>query len=107
MQISHMSLVPSLTISRLKRDTLNNRRNTFTYIANLLVLILAFILFISIRYILLHSKSIFINSFVSNPQTIFEVLAIIVTSIGFFTSLFFTIVIDEKYLTAGIQYYYY
>lgn len=32
-----MSLLPSLTVSRLKRDRLNNLRNAATYIANLLV----------------------------------------------------------------------
>lgn len=44
-QVPHMALVPSLTLSRKTRDELNNRRNTFTYIANLYVLILAFFIF--------------------------------------------------------------
>jgi Na+/melibiose symporter-like transporter len=45
-QVAHMSLVPSLTLSRKKRDKLNNYRNTFTYFANLYVLAMAFLLFL-------------------------------------------------------------
>jgi len=44
-QISHMSLVPMLTCSRLRRDMLNGRRNTFTFVSNLLVLSLALVFF--------------------------------------------------------------
>jgi len=44
-QVPHMALVPSLTLSRGVREELNNRRNTFTYIANLYVLIFAFAIF--------------------------------------------------------------
>lgn len=44
-QIAHMSLVPSLTCSRKRRDMLNGRRNTFTFVANLFVLGLALIFF--------------------------------------------------------------
>ena len=44
-QISHMSLVPSLTCSRKRRDMLNGRRNTFTFVAYLLVLALALFFF--------------------------------------------------------------
>jgi len=45
-----MSLVPSLTVSRKKRDILNGLRNTFTYFANLSVLLLALLYFNVIRY---------------------------------------------------------
>ena len=45
MQVAHMSLVPSLTLSRKTRDELNNQRGTFTYVANFLVLIVALIVF--------------------------------------------------------------
>jgi len=38
LQVSHMSLVPSLTTSRIRRDRLNSFRNTFTYLANFAVL---------------------------------------------------------------------
>jgi len=49
LQISHMSLVPSLSSSRIRRDKLNGLRNTFTYVANFVVLCMAFILFIVIE----------------------------------------------------------
>ena len=48
-QVSHMSLVPSLTSSRIKRDRLNSYRNSFTYIANFLVLGLSLIFFTIIQ----------------------------------------------------------
>jgi len=49
LQIAHMSLVPSLSSSRLRRDRLNGLRNTFTYGANFTVLLMALILFIVIE----------------------------------------------------------
>lgn len=49
-QVSHMSLVPSLTVSRKKRDILNGLRNTFTYFANLTVLLLALLYFNIIEF---------------------------------------------------------
>ena len=48
-QVSHMSLVPSLTLSRKQRDTLNTLRNTFSYIANVYVLIVAFVIFLVVE----------------------------------------------------------
>ncbi len=48
-QVAHMSLVPSLTLSRKTRDKLNNARNTFTYIANLFVLLFAFLVFLMLE----------------------------------------------------------
>ena len=48
-QVAHMSLVPSLTSSRIKRDRLNSYRNSFTYLANFLVLGLSLIYFTLIR----------------------------------------------------------
>lgn len=43
--IAHISLVPSLTCSRVRRDILNTRRNTFTFFANMLLLLLALFVF--------------------------------------------------------------
>jgi len=40
-----MSLVPSLTCSRKRRDKLNNLRNTFTFISSFVVLGLGLIIF--------------------------------------------------------------
>jgi len=50
-QVAHMSLVPSLTLSRKQRDSLNTLRNTFTYLSNLYFLISAFLIFLFIKYI--------------------------------------------------------
>jgi Na+/melibiose symporter-like transporter len=44
-QISHMSLVPSLTCSRKRRDLLNGLRSTFSFSANIFVLVTALIFF--------------------------------------------------------------
>ncbi|EAR84718.2 MFS transporter (macronuclear) [Tetrahymena thermophila SB210] len=82
-QISHMSLVPSLTVSRKRRDSLNNKRNTFTFIANLIVLISALILFQTVPDSLID----------------FELLGCIVIAIGCLTQLFFIVCINEKKLT--------
>lgn len=65
-----MSLVPSLTISRKKRDKLNGLRNTFTYFANLTVLLLALLFFSIIEFFLFWKKKNFakriniINNFI-------------------------------------------
>lgn len=48
-QISNMSIVNSLTFSTQKRDKLISLRNGFTYIANFSVLIVALILFASVK----------------------------------------------------------
>ena len=80
-----MSLVPSLSCSRKIRDLLNNRRNTFTFFANLSILVIAMILFLTIE----------------DPIKDFMILSFIIVSIGFFTSMFFIITIDEVKLTAS------
>eukprot|EP01017_Pseudomicrothorax_dubius_P025936 TRINITY_DN2851_c0_g2_i2.p1 TRINITY_DN2851_c0_g2~~TRINITY_DN2851_c0_g2_i2.p1 ORF type:complete len:468 (-),score=83.59 TRINITY_DN2851_c0_g2_i2:79-1482(-) len=82
-QIAHMSLVPSLTVSRTRRDSLNNLRNTFTYVANIFVLVFALLLFI----------------IVSEPRKQFEYLAYVVIGIGAFTSIFFLSGVNEPSLT--------
>lgn len=48
-QISHMSLVPSFTEDRQRRDRLNNLRNSFTFAANFIVLGLGLIIFSAIE----------------------------------------------------------
>ncbi|KAL4509928.1 hypothetical protein ABPG72_010121 [Tetrahymena utriculariae] len=83
-QISHMSLVPSLTVSRKRRDSLNNKRNTFTFMANLIVLISALILFQTVPDSLID----------------FELLGCIVIAIGCVTQFFFLLCINEKKLTS-------
>ncbi|EGR32497.1 major facilitator superfamily protein, putative [Ichthyophthirius multifiliis] len=82
-QISHMSLVPSLTCSRYRRDILNTRRNTFTFVANLVVLLLA----------LIFSKTI------NDGKQQFQALGFTCAGIGILTSLFFLFYCREVQLT--------
>ena len=86
-QVSHMSLVPSLTISRVRRDILNNLRNTFTFIANLWVLLFAFVLF----------------ALVDDKRLKFQILAQGTLVLGALTSIFFMLTIREKSLTRACR----
>lgn len=86
-QVAHMSLVPSLTLSRKTRDKLNNFRNTFTYIANLYVLLLAFILFLTLNC----------------DYTQFTILSLASVGLGFLTSIFFLVTVREKKITEGCR----
>ncbi|EGR32150.1 major facilitator superfamily protein, putative [Ichthyophthirius multifiliis] len=86
-QISHMSLVPSLTTSRKKRDQLNNQRNTFSFVANLTVLGSALIIFQTIP----------------DSKQDFEVLSYIVIILGTVSSIYFIININEKKLSEGCE----
>ena len=78
-----MSLVPSLTCSRKRRDILNGYRNTFTFVANLLVLILTMIFFAT----------------VNNSMEDFEFTKYAVMFLGIISSTFFFSSIDEVKLT--------
>lgn len=78
LQISHMSLVPSLTCSRKRRDKLNNLRNLFTFISNFTVLGLGLIIFST-----MHDKKLE-----------YKIIAYTVLFIGFCASIFFIKVID-------------
>jgi len=78
-QVAHMSLVPSLTLSRKTRDRLNNARNTFTYIANLFVLLFAFFVFLAL----------------DSDFTQFQVLSLGSLGLGVCTSFFFLITVRE------------
>jgi len=82
-QVAHMSLVPSLTLSRKQRDSLNTLRNTFTYLANLYVLTAAFLIFLSIDH----------------GFTQFRILSFAAIGLGFFTSIIFLVSVKEKKLT--------
>lgn len=48
-QVSHMSLVPSLSVSRMRRDKLNGLRNSFTYISNFTALAIVMIIFSTVE----------------------------------------------------------
>ena len=82
-----MSLVPSLTVSRKKRDHLNNKRNTFTFVANLSVLSIALLLF----------------EVLQDSLTDFEILGCVVVGIGTITSMIFLVSIDETRLTRDCE----
>ena len=83
LQISHMSLVPALTCSRLRRDRLNSYRNSFTFISSVIVLTCALVLFQTVK----------------DAITAFQVLGYIAIVIGTITSIGFIVNIDELRLT--------
>jgi Na+/melibiose symporter-like transporter len=83
-QISHMSIVNSLTHSNRKRDKMVNQRNGFTYAANITVLLAALIVFL----------------IVDNGITQFRILLALVLLLGTCTSSFFIFTIREPKLSA-------
>ncbi len=83
-QVNHMSLGPSLTCSRSRRDKLSNLRNTFTYVANLTVLLTAFLYF----------------AVIEEAMTQFLVLGYTTVAIGVAAGLFFIFTVDENKLVA-------
>jgi Na+/melibiose symporter-like transporter len=89
-QIGHMSLVPSLTYSLKRRvidqvtqDRLNNKRNSFTFLSNLLILGMGIILFATM----------------SNPTLEINILSYAAAGIGIPAGLFFIFGIDEVKLS--------
>jgi len=78
-----LAIVNQLTFGQRRRDTLINRRNAFTYIANVTVLSMATVVFIV----------------VPNPVTQFRILAFASVGIGMCTSIFYIIKIKENPLT--------
>lgn len=74
-----MSIVNQLSYSQRRRDRMVNNRNGFTYAANITVLVLALILFVS----------------VPNPVTVFSILTCIALGIGFCTTMFYVMTIKE------------
>jgi len=83
-QVPHMALVPSLTLSRNVREELNNRRNTFTYVANLYVLIFAFGIF---------------QMLPGQAERQFKIIAFSSAGLGVLSSLFFLATVNERKLT--------
>ena len=88
-QISHMSIVNSLSNSNQKRDKLSNNRNGFTYAANITVLVCALIFFLT----------------VNDKINQFRYLCFLCLAIGTFTSLFYMININEVKLSADAQHF--
>lgn len=82
MQVSHMSLVPSLSGCQIKKDRLNSLRNVFTFFANFFVLIVGLIFFNTIE----------------DQVEQFQYLSYVVTLIGSLASLFFLLNLNEREL---------
>ena len=78
-QVAHLSIVNSLTYGQRRRDMLINRRNAFTYIANVSILTMA----------------LFIFMFVPNQNTQFRILAFAAVGLGCCTSAFYILTIKE------------
>ena len=86
-QVSHMSLVPSLSFSRSRRDMLSNLRGTFTFIANLCALVFAAVIF----------------AVLDNDRLKFNVLSLCCMGLGLLCSLIFIYNIRERPLTAACR----
>lgn len=82
MQVSHMSLVPSLSGCQIKKDRLNSLRNVFTFFANFFVLIVGLVFFNTIE----------------DQVEQFQYLSYVVTLIGSLASLFFLLNLNEREL---------
>ena len=82
-QISHMSLIPSLTPIKEKKTKLITLRTAFTYISNIAVLLIALALF----------------KLISDPEIQFHVLSIIVLCIGLSINILFIFTIKEVELS--------
>lgn len=74
-QISNMSIVNQLSYSNRQRDQLTNNRNGFTYAANITVLSVALLLFLT----------------VDDAKLQFRYLCLISLTLGLFSSLFYSI----------------
>ena len=74
-----MSIVNQLSYSQRKRDKMAVNRNGFTYAANIFVLSLALVLFVTI----------------SNQVTQFRLMGIIAVSLGAAATLFYVSVVKE------------
>lgn len=86
-QVSHMSLVPSISLSRLRRDMLNNLRGNFTFLANLGVLMLAALFF----------------AIIPGAAFKYQLLCFVSVGCGFACSIFFVYNIREKPLTIACR----
>lgn len=78
-----MSLIPSLTPMKETKDKLIGIRNGFTYISNITVLLLAFILI----------------KLIDSPELQFTILSISVIAVGLVINIMFILFIDELKLS--------
>lgn len=89
-QVSHMSLLPSLTLNRKKRDQMTRFRNGFTFGAQFLFLCLSLVCFY----------------FIQNGYLQYQVLTAITTFIGLVSSIVFLVLCRESVLSKNIKFYY-
>lgn len=82
-QISHMAIVNSLSLSNRRRDLLANNRNGFTFAANIVVLAFALAFF----------------HFVDNSIDQFRYLCFLALGLGSLSSLFYMVTINEPRLS--------
>ena len=82
-QISHMAIVNQLSYSQRKRDKMAVNRNGFTYAANIFVLSLALVLFITIN----------------SQVTQFRLMGIICVCLGAVTTFFYISTVNEPTLS--------
>lgn len=83
-QISHMSLIPQLSVHKNRKNILIGLRTAWTYISNFLVLLLAFGLF----------------TWVDTPKYQFMILSFSVLALGILLNVIFIFGINEKKLSA-------
>lgn len=86
-QMAHLSLIPAITPVKEKKDFIIGIRTAFTYIANIVILTLALLLF----------------SVMSDPKTEFVVLVVCVLGTGILVNTLFCFVIKEKKLTGIVE----
>lgn len=82
-QIAHMSLIPTLTPIQQRRDLMTGLRNAGTFVSNVIVLLIALVLF----------------AIISTPKLQFVVLSLIVLAIGLTLNALFICFINEPRLT--------
>ena len=84
-----MSIVNALSLSNRKRDRLSNNRNGFTFAANITVLAVALVMFLT----------------VDDKIAQFRYLCFMCLGLGFITSLYFMCTISEPYLKERAEHY--
>jgi Na+/melibiose symporter-like transporter len=89
-QVSHMSLLPSLTLNKKKKDQMTRLRNGFTFGAQFLFLCLSLACFY----------------FIENGVLQYQILTAITTFLGIISTIVFLINCRENVLSKNIKFYY-
>jgi Na+/melibiose symporter-like transporter len=88
-QVSHMALLPSISLSKKNKDMMNRIRTGFTFLAQTMALLISFFFF----------------WLVNDKIQQYEVLAVSCVSLGFITSVIFLVLCRENVLTKNIPFY--